>query len=181
MKLTYDKVINKILSIGITEEELKEKIYLAQQWHNPLNYDDGSSIKKKHGWNNLFSDYFKDEGRFYFYFHNHDMTDIDNVINLFYNCPNFKKYSKIWKSQAPVGLKSPLLYLVAITAMTVKGFKHEEYMINRLKQLGHKVETSSGRDDYRGVDIYVDGQAVQLKSPKTLKNMKSELNGIKIM
>lgn len=173
---TYDAIVNRILTeTNVTEEILLKKIKAAQAWHNPMNYDNGEGIKEKYGWKTLFTDHIKGH-RYYFKFHDYDLTDVDVCLNAFKNCDNYKKYLSIWKRHAPKGLRSELIYLLAITEMTTKGFTHEKNVVKRLQEQGHDVRISTPEEDLRGIDIWVDGIAQQIKSKATAYNMQGVLS-----
>ena len=181
----YTKLSEQIKAkYNLTHEELGEMIKKAQLWHNPLNYSNGDDLKEKYGWDNTFTEaleYERAGNRYYFKFHDYDLTDIDTTYDAFRNCKNFEKYSKIWKKHAPKGLKSPAIYLLALVEMTVKGFRHEQAVIEKLVREGNEVRVSTAEEDIKGVDIWVNGEAYQIKSEKTLKGMKQYDKGIKVI
>lgn len=174
----YTKLSEKVMKeAGIDSKELLKRIRKAQQYHNPLNYSSGTDIAEENGWSYLFTDALEMENagrRYYFKFHDYDLTDVDTCYRAFKNCRNFKKYSKIWMKHAPKGVNRPEIYLLALVEMTVRGFKHEENVIDQLVSRGHEVIASSAADDLKGVDIWVDGKPVQIKSLGTFRNMKDE-------
>lgn len=175
----YSRLCLRVMKeAGITSEELHRRIKKAQMFHNPLNYDDGNTIAEKNGWDYLFTDALEMEGagrRYYFRFHDYDLTDVDTTYTAFKECRNFKKYSKIWKKHAPAGLKNPAIYLLMLVEMTVRGFKHEKTVMEALRAAGHEITPSSPEEDLQGVDFYKDGKPVQLKSPNTFRNMTIDL------
>lgn len=160
---------------GIDEDRLNLLIKNAQLWHNPLNFDKGQKLKAKLGVEYMFDEALKRErmgNRRYFPFHDHDMTDPDNVMFLFRSCPNWKRYNQVWAKYAPRGLRSEVIYLLAVTEMSVRGFKHEKAKIAELREAGHDVIESSYQQDLAGIDIFVDGEPMQIKSPATAKAMR---------
>lgn len=178
MKLS-EKVMNEA---GISAEELHRRIKKAEMWHNPLNYSSGKDIAAENGWEYLFTDALLLENRgrrYYFKFHDYDLTDVDTCYRAFKSCKNFKEYSRVWMKHAPKGINRPEIYLLALVGMTVKGFKHEENVISELLSRGHTVSPSSPAEDLQGIDLWVDGEPVQVKSPNTFRNMKKEHKTIK--
>jgi hypothetical protein len=165
---TLHKVMQK--RRGWSEEELDEKIKLAELWHNPLNVDDGSPIKAKYGWDIMFDEALEAAGRghrYYFRFHDIDMGNVDKVFSKFLNCPNWESYCSIWEKYAPREFNSRWIYLLAVVRMSVKGFKYEEKEAERLRSLGHDVRKSTPEEDLKGIDMWVDGKQHQVKSPAT--------------
>lgn len=167
-------------SKGWSNAAMSNAIKLAQLWHNPLNFDDGSPLKRKYEWDYLFTEALKKErlgNRYYFRFHDYDMTNADEVMFAFQDCPNWKKYVRVWKKYAPAGLRSEAIFLLAVTSMTVKGFKHEEEVAEAHRKAGHTVIKSTPEEDLAGVDFWSDGQPIQVKSPATaaaIKKLKGE-------
>lgn len=159
-----------------TQKEYESRIRLAQLWHNPLNFDDGEEIKIRYGWSSLFTEERVRHGlgkrRFYFNFRDYDMTDTETVFQAFFHCENFPAYSRLWNRTAPREIRSKALYLLAITEMSVKGFKHEEKVLKEISDSGRSVIRSTAEEDYRGVDAWVDGKPIQIKSPATARRMK---------
>lgn len=163
---------------GLSDEELNKRIKLAQMWHNPLNYSSGKDLKKKYGWDIIFTEALTKEGmgrRRYFEFHEHDMTDVNKVFNNFRNCRNWDRYKTIWKKYAPKEIKAEAYYILAVTEMSVKGFKHEKKELDRLRKSGKTVRESTYEEDLRGIDAWVDGKPIQIKSPATQAMMDREV------
>ena len=161
-----------MISHKITRAEFGALVKKAELFHNPLNFDDGGSIKKQLGVEKLFSEALSDRGirqRFYFYFHNVDCTSTQVLVFEFATCRNFKRYSKIWEDVAPSDISAPIIYLTALVSMTWKGMRHEEETI---KKMG--LTASSGDADYSGGIDAVDGNGVkyQVKSPATVAAMR---------
>lgn len=161
---------------GLTERELADKIYLAQQWHNPLNYDDGSAIAREHGWSSLFTDELKKAGygrRFYFRFKSlKKITDSTEVFIAFIDSPNWDKYLKVWVETAPEGLNYGWLYALAVTEMTVDGYANKEAVMESLEGNSLLGKADFQRATYKdSVDGYLDGEAIQIKSPATSRRM----------
>lgn len=181
----YSKLVLKVMkNSNMTVGELYKKIKLAQKWHNPLNYDNGNTIAEENGWEYLFTEALEKEGlgrRYYFRFHDYDLTDVNTTYRAFKNCKNFKKYSKVWSKHAPAGLQRPEIYLLALVEMTVRGFKHEKTVMDALRAAGHEITPSSPEEDLKGIDFWKDGKPVQLKSPNTFKNMKLDNLEIEIL
>lgn len=169
----YKKIKNNLKEeLNIDEVEYRKRIQEAQYFHNPLNFDSGDEFRDMLGVEKLFTDYLT-EKRYYFPFHEVDMTDEDVVIAHFFYSKGFKKYSKIWKKHAPDNISHLKIYLLAITEMSVKGFKHEETELEQYRKQGKEVKVSSAQEDYYGIDAYVDGEPIQIKSPGTVRAMKN--------
>ena len=181
MTYNYEQAKEKIRQRhGLTERELQEKIYLAQQWHNPLNYDDGAPIKEHYGWNTLFTDELEKAGygkRFYFPFKSlEDPTDATEVFIALLTCDNWNRYKKLWSEKAPKEIRAPWVYLLAITEITTKGYKNKHEALDRLegKQLFGQDELVRNEKlyDFSGVDGVLNGSTdVQIKSPATSRAM----------
>lgn len=159
----------------INDDQLNELIKYAQLWHNPLNYDNGDALWVEYEFMGLmFNEALEKEGmghRYYFDFRKHDMTDPNTVMFLFLRNKNFRKYIPVWKKHAPVKISSSWIYLLAVTEMSVKGFKHEAEVVEKLKEDGHEVRYGTAAEDLKGVDIYVNGRPKQIKSPATARKM----------
>ena len=172
----YETLVNKIIAESdITNEELLKRVKLAQLWHNPRNYSDGNDLKEFYNWTHTFTDALEEEGlghRYYFAFKDYDLTDVNICYQAFLNCKNFKKYCKVWKKYAPEGLKNPAIYLLAIVELTTRGFSHEKDVKIKLEKAGKKVIEATPEEDLKGIDFWVDGSPIQVKSPATFKNMK---------
>jgi len=173
--MDYEATKNKIAKYNdITSERLEEILYIAKQYWNPRNYDKGEPIMKKYGWVRLFDAELRRYGygkRFFFYFKDYtydQMSDADTVMTLFKNSPNFRKYAALWKAEAPSEINSTALMLVMLTEITVKGQKREASELEKLRKAGKTVIPSTGREDYlKGIDAWVDGKPVQIKSEAT--------------
>lgn len=151
---------------GWDEAEMKRISHLGQLWHNPMNFSNGDDLKIKYGWDSLFTD-FLTGSRYYFRFHDYDLTDHDIVINKFRNCNNWSKYSKIWVENAPEMFASEAMFALVVTDMTVKGFRYEKKVVEKIRATGAEVVMSTPEDDLRGIDAYVNGKPIQIKSPGT--------------
>ncbi len=157
---------------NLSRYEFGALVKKAELFHNPLNFDNGDSIKKQLGVEKLFSEALNERGvkhRFYFYFHNVDCTSTKTLVFEFATCHNFKRFSKIWEETAPSDVSSPIIYLTALVSMTWKGMRHEEETINKMG-----LTASSGNDDYAGgIDaVDDDGVKYQVKSPATVAAMR---------
>lgn len=154
-------------------------IKAAQLYHNPRNYSDGTDIAKENGWRRLFDEVIlKKTGKTRYYFNfkmaGKKMEDPDWVINAFFLCENWDTYSSLWANNAPKGLRHPFIYLLAITELSVKGFKREAEKVKEWESQGKTVVAATGKQDLEGTDFFVDGIAVQVKSPATLAGAKRQ-------
>jgi hypothetical protein len=144
--------------------------------------DDGTPIKEEHDWDYMFTDALRSYGikkRYYFNFHGDiDMTDVDAVYTAYRDCKNFEKYSTIWRDWAPEEFNSNRIYLLALVSMSVEGFLHEEAEAKRYRDAGHDVRKSTHAEDLKGVDLWVDEKAVQVKSPATQAMIDRKIKGV---
>ena len=175
---TYKQLRNSIKrDHSITDAQLEKAVKYMQMWHNPLNFSNGEDIKQKYGFSKLFTDWLQELGlgkRYYFRFHDYDMTNADEVLRGFITCENWHTYAYVVKNHAPKGMRSERLFLLALVEMTVRGFKHEKEVVEKLS-IEYEVIISTPEEDLAGVDAWVDGRAVQIKSPATQAAMDSML------
>jgi hypothetical protein len=118
----------------------------------------------------MFDDALKKEGlghRDYFDFHSIDMTDVNLVFESFLECKNWNRYVRVWKKYSPQEFNNKWIYLLAIVSMSVKGFIHEGNEEQKYRDAGHDVRKSTPAEDRRGIDLWVDGEPKQIKSPAT--------------
>ena len=184
MTYNYEQAKEKIRQRhGLTARELQEKIYLAQQWHNPMNFDDGEPIRKEHGWATLFTDELEKAGlgkRFYFPFKSlQDPTDATEVFIALLTCDNWSRYKSLWYDKAPEGINQAWVYLLAITEITTKGYKNKHEALERLEgeQLFGKDDLVRNEKlyDFSGIDGVLNGSTdVQIKSPATSRRMGTD-------
>ena len=156
---------------GWSDRNLARASFIGQLFHNPLNFDNGDPIKKHFGWDVLFTDVL-DGHRYYFDFHNYDLTNPDVVIKQFRKCANWKKYTAVWNEWAPMSLASEEMYAIVVTDMTVKGFLYEQKFLAELQAMGVAITLSTPKEDLAGIDAYADGKAIQIKSPATARRMR---------
>lgn len=147
--------------------ELTELLEKAKAWHNPMNYDDGSGIRKKYGWKKLFTDRLHGK-RYYFPFHDLPDHSHDTILAHFIACKKMVVYLDKWYIYAPREIMDTLLYITAIVEMTYDGMSHEQKVAQQYKDNGHSVRVSTSEEDYsEGIDLWVDNEPVQVKSPAT--------------
>lgn len=175
----YETLFDAILEkSGMSSDELNRLINLARLWHNPLNVDNGKPLKEKYGWGYMFTDVLRSYGinkRYYFNFHGDiDMTDVDAVYVAYRDSKAFKRYTHIWREWAPIEFNSNRIFLLALVSMSVKGFKHEEAEAQRYRDEGCDVRKSTHAEDLKGIDLWVDGEPVQIKSPATQRMIDKE-------
>jgi hypothetical protein len=162
---------------GWSERDLDSYIKKAQLWHNPKNHDTGDDIREKLGVKVLWDEALALEGlgnRYYFPFHDYEMTDIEEVMKLFKFCRNWNRYYQVWKKYAPKGCRNEAIYLLAVAQMSVKGFKNEEKEMDKLRAQGYDVRKSTAAEDAMGIDAWIDGEPVQFKSERTYWDKRSK-------
>ena len=170
----YEKILNRLEDLyGVAR--VQKAIADSKLFWNPLNYDDGADIADYFDVDHLM-DYWimKETGRnrWLFGFHDYaleDLSDPDFVLDKIKSCKNWKKYADIWMRRAPKRLRNKGILLIALTEITVKGFKAENAFKERMEAAGHDVRLSTPAEDARGIDFWVDGQPVQVKSERTLR------------
>lgn len=171
--MKFTALENKVRSLA--GDNFDSTVRRARLYWNPRNFDGGDNIRRALRVNELFDAVIKrgtGRNRWLFNFHDlsmEEMADPQTVMEAFLNCKNWSRYSELWMEHAPKDLRHRAILLYAITDMTVQGGRKEWSFFNNMKKRGHKVEKSTAVDDANGVDFYVDGKPVQVKSEATIK------------
>ena len=151
-------------------ESLPDRLEFARLYWGPRNFDQ-RSIKDKLGVEVLFDEWIRiitGRNRWLFGFHDlKDMSDPQEVMEAILASSNWKRYSNLWKRKAPRYVRSTFLLLYALVDMTTQGGTTEQKFVEEQEAAGRKVEKSTAVDDARGIDFYVDGKPVQVKSKGT--------------
>ena len=157
-------------------DRLPARLEFARLYWGPRNYS-RHDLKKELDVELLFDEWIKIEtgrNRWLLSFHDEisDMSDPNEVMEAILHCKNWKRYAEIWKRRAPRHIRSPWIMLYAVVDMTTQGGRTENNYEDDMKKKGHTVERASSADDARGIDFWVDGKPVQVKSAKTKAGAK---------
>lgn len=169
---SYEQLVERLeLRLG---DSLPKRLEFARLYWNPRNFDKGGPIKKKLDVEILFDEWIKistGKNRWLLNFHDEieDMSDPQEVMEAILRCKNWSRYSELWKRRAPRFVRSKFILLYALVDMTVQGGRSERVFEDRMRSEGRDVRKSSSAEDAAGIDFFVDGVPVQVKSEGTLR------------
>ena len=161
----------------LDEKEFKDLIFTASLYHEPMNWsgkEKRQELLKRINHHETFADVLNKAGvksRFYFPFKEADLSTFTRTAYAFYTCKNFKKYSDLWRKNAPVEYSKRIIFLYMLATITYKGMSYESRII---KEKGYT--PSSAYEDYNlGIDAWDDkGNPIQIKSPATQRGLDKE-------
>lgn len=173
--MPYDKMVETIIKKCGKKSAEKRLRYASLYW-GPRNYSQ-KSIKEELGQDILFDEWIRIEtgrNRWLLNFHDEiqDMSDPQEVMEAIVNCRNWPIYAKLWRKKAPGYVRSPWILLWALVDITVIGGKSENEFEQRMLAEGREVRRSTSAEDAAGVDFWVDGKPIQVKSKGTKAGAK---------
>ena len=162
-------------------KSFEKRLRWARLYWGPRNYD-RSSIKEELSTDLLFDEWIKIEtgrNRWLLSFHDEisDMSDREAIMRAILECKNWPVYYKLWEQKANRLIRHKWILLYALVDMTAQGGETENAFERKMREEGRNVERASSADDARGIDFWVDGKPVQVKSAGTKTGAKRRGKG----